>query len=60
MRDSLTTERLHGSKEKHGERSMDDPVTLAVRILCQGTTTTDREGEIMVLSSHKGHLNEKW
>ena len=49
MRDSLTTERLGGRKEKHGERSMDDPVTLAVRILCQGTTTTDREGEIMVL-----------
>ena len=49
MRDSLTMERLDGSKEKQGERSMDDPVTLAVRILCQGTTTTDREGESMVL-----------
>ena len=49
MRDSYTMERLYGRKEKHGERSMDNPVTLAVRILCQGTTTTDREGEIMVL-----------
>ena len=49
MRDSLTTERLRGRKEKQGERWMDDSVTLAVRILCQGTTTTDREGEIMVL-----------
>ena len=49
VRDSLTTERLDGRKEKQGERSMDDPVTLAVRILCQGTTTTDREGESMVL-----------
>ena len=45
----LTMERLRGRKEKQGERSMDDPVTLAVRILCQGTTTTDREGENMVL-----------
>ena len=30
-------------KEGHGERWMDDSVTLAVREVCQGNTMTDRE-----------------
>ena len=32
-------------KEGHGERWMDDSVTLAVRVMCESTTMTDREGE---------------
>ena len=30
-------------KEGHGERWMDDSVTLAVRVMCESTTMTDRE-----------------
>ena len=38
-------------KEGHGERWMDDSVTLAVRVMCESTTMTDREGEVHALSA---------
>ena len=38
-------------KEGHGERWMDDSVTLAVRAMCESTTMTDREGEVHALSA---------
>ena len=41
-------------KEGHGERWMDDSVTLAVRVLCGRTTMTDREGEVHALSADHG------
>ena len=38
-------------KEGHGERWMDDLVTLAVRVMCESTTMTDRKGEVHALSA---------
>ena len=41
-------------KEGHGERWMDDSVTLAVRVMCESTTMTDREGEVHALIGENG------
>ena len=38
-------------KEGHGKRWMDDSVTLAVRVMRESTTMTDREGEVHALSA---------
>ena len=48
-------------KEGHGERWMDDSVTLAVRVMCESTTMTDREGEVHALSAdHEVVHNGIW
>ena len=48
-------------KEGHGERWMDDSVTLAVRVMCESTTMTDREGEVHALSAdHEVVHNGNW